>query len=155
MGARSSLVKTVASHIDGIVSPVTVGGRLLAASAEGVPLVAACHPEWIASTLAETPNWAPLRYSLTALLSHLFPEQFQTYWDVAIEPTFVPGSLSLGALMGAKSALPSSLLLPALFAVDAANSLAFISFLLFDVRLVAAACAMVIAGRMRCLKSSK
>mmetsp|Transcript_30933 Transcript_30933/g.102296 ORF Transcript_30933/g.102296 Transcript_30933/m.102296 type:complete len:166 (-) Transcript_30933:205-702(-) len=61
-----------------VINPITVSGKILAVG-RGEPVVAASHPDWIAQYLLD--SYVPLPFSLSNLISYLFPATTQDYYD--------------------------------------------------------------------------
>lgn len=92
-------VRTVTRGAAGVINPITASGTILAAAAEGQPVLAATGNAWLADVLA-----SPLpRCSLSSSLSYLFPALVQAFYDAHLERFFAAAVPSLAVL---KPAVP-------------------------------------------------
>ena len=106
-----------------VINPVTSSGTILAAAA-GAPVLSSTHPEWSAPfTLASA---APA-YPCFQLLSYLFPQRTQAYYDMALEPLF---RLALLPYAAEAAAAPTALLQGVALAADATAAAGFLVFAL-------------------------
>ena len=100
VGARlssGSRVERVTASAGGIINPITTSGRILAAGADGMPVVASVYGEWIAAYFLDAATY-PLPYSLGSALSYAFPELVQAYHDAWVEPAFMASFKRLDAV---------------------------------------------------------
>jgi len=109
-----SKVTKVTTSQQGIISPITASGRILAAGAEGEPVVATVWPEWIADLMLGSAAY-PLPFSLSTAASYCFPEAVQAYYNAILEPVL---STATGSLKLAKAALPVPVAFLAMLAID-------------------------------------
>jgi len=64
-----------------VINPLTTSGKILTQGG----VLASTYPEWIAEYMFSS-YLVPLPLSLSNLISYLFPETAQVYYDVVIEP---------------------------------------------------------------------
>jgi len=84
-GEAATVLRVVAAPRATIINPMTASGTILAV-ADGEPIVAATHPEWISEYMLS--GSAPLRLPLFHLLSYAAPDKLQAYYDAVVEPVF-------------------------------------------------------------------
>jgi len=113
-------VTAVSRAYDGVVNPITVAGTILAAAAEGKPVLASVYPEWIASHMLS--SCMPLPLSLSNLLALAFPATAQAFYDALIEPLFPTSGASYRAHL---EAVPSALVPATIVVGDLAVAAAF------------------------------
>jgi len=114
---RPAVVTRISEGVSGIVNPLTMSGRILAAGPAGAPVVASVFPAWIA------PLWLDgyqLPYSLVALASFLFPQSVQAFYNAHIEENFPTNSL-----VATRVAVPASVTYLVLAALDISIVIAF------------------------------
>merc|ERR1712039_453640 len=113
-------VISVRYNVSGVINPVTVAGTILAAGAEGKPVLASVYPEWISSYMLSSN--VPLPFSLSNTVAYLFPVTAQAFCDALVEPLFPAGG---GSHRSYLEAVPSAFV-PAAFVVgDLVVSAAF------------------------------
>jgi len=111
---------TVVRHVtEGIINPLTVDGRILAAGAEGAPILASVYTEWIAERMLASTLY-PVPLSLSAILARIFPARTQAYYDEVLEPLFV---LTTSALKSFNAMAPSFVVTMTIVLIDAMLSL--------------------------------
>ena len=105
----------------------------------GEPVVAASHPDWIAQYLLD--SYVPLPFSLSNLISYLFPATTQDYYDEHLENIPVAPQLKQW-----KADLPSAAIPAAVVVVDVAISVGFVAYALSSPK-VAIGLATVFVGK--------
>jgi len=116
----ASEVSRVTTASGEVVNPLTTSGKIL--TQDGV--LATTYPEWVAEYMLSS-YLVPLPLSLSNLISYLFPETTQAYYDALIEPLVTkahPKHL--------KTALPAVLYPVAFLLGDVALSAGFAAFAL-------------------------
>ena len=134
-----SEVSRVTAKAGEVINPLTTSGKILTQGG----VLASTYPEWIAEYMLSS-YLVPLPLSLSNLLSYLFPETTQAYYDALIEPLVTkahPKHL--------KAALPASLVPVAFLAGDLAVSAGFAAFALASPLAVVAAAAVFLAAKAR------
>lgn len=121
-----------------VINPITVSGKILAVG-RGEPVVAASHPDWIAQYLLD--SYVPLPFSLSNLISYLFPATTQDYYDEHLENIPVAPQLKQW-----KADLPSAAIPAAVVVVDVAISVGFVAYALSSPK-VAIGLATVFVGK--------
>jgi len=133
-----SEVSRVVASVGEVINPLTTSGKILTQGG----VLASTYPEWVAEYMLSS-YLVPLPLSLSNLLSYLFPETAQAYYDALIEPLVTkahPKHL--------KAALPAPLLPAAFLVGDLAVSVGFAAFALAS-PLGVAAVAVLLAAKMR------
>jgi len=133
-----SEVSRVVASVGEVINPLTTSGKILTQGG----VLASTYPEWVAEYMLSS-YLVPLPLSLSNLLSYLFPETAQAYYDALIEPLVTkahPKHL--------KAALPAPLLPAAFLVGDLAVSAGFAAFALAS-PLGVAAVAVLLAAKMR------
>ena len=134
-----SEVSGVTTNMGEVINPLTTSGKILTQGG----VLASTYPEWIAEYML-TSYLVPLPLSLCNLVSYLFPETTQAYYDALIEPLVAsahPKHL--------KAALPA-FLVPAAFLVgDLALTVGFLAFSMGFPIAIAAAVAVAVAAKVR------
>ena len=111
-----SKVRKITQATHRVVNPLTTSGTILAAGPTGAPVVASVLPEWSASFLRSSSMY-PFPFSAAAVVSYLFPESVQAYYDEQLEAFF---ALTVRGLEHMKAALPEPFALMVLFSLDVA-----------------------------------
>jgi hypothetical protein len=145
-----AVVEQVELMNDAVVNPITSNSRILAAGASGgSPVVSATHPEWIAEWML-TSSILPLPFSMSNLLSYLFPATVQSFYNKALEP--VAASMAPG-LKVFKAAAPSPLIVFAFVAFDFGISSAFLVYSLLPLKIASLFFAMVTVSKLLARKA--
>ena len=76
-----SEVSRVTAKAGEVINPLTTSGKILTQGG----VLASTYPEWVADYMLSA-KMVPLPISLTNLISLLFPETTQAYYDALIEP---------------------------------------------------------------------
>jgi len=121
-GEPTLVTRLVALSRARVINPITTAGTILA-SANGEPVVATTHPEWIAAFMLAHP--APMPFPLFHLLAYAFPEKTQAYYDAVIEPLF---KNKLSPQMHVLSVAPTVVVSLAFLAGDILSAVVFLSF---------------------------
>jgi len=111
-------VSRVTSTSGAVINPLTESGKILTQGG----ILASTYPEWIAEYMHSS-SLFPLPVSLSNMLSYLFPEATQNYYDAVIED-FV----NRHHPMHLKAALPQALLPVAFLLGDLAVAAGFMGF---------------------------
>ena len=114
---REVEVTSVTVGLGAVINVVTVSGRIVA---DGV--LAGAYPEWISEWMLR--SLVPVPFSLGNLISYLFPDATQAYYD-RLEPLV---GMATPTLLFLKRALPSPLVLLTFVLGDIAASLGFATF---------------------------
>jgi len=115
-----SVVSRATTTMGEVINPLTTSGKILTQGG----VLASTYPEWIAEYMLSS-YLVPLPLSMSNLISYLFPETTQAYYDTLIEPLVTkvhPKHL--------KAALPAALYPVAFLAGDLALSAGFFTFCL-------------------------
>jgi len=115
-----SVVSRATTTMGEVINPLTTSGKILTQGG----VLASTYPEWIAEYMLSS-YLVPLPFSMSNLISYLFPETTQAYYDTLIEPLVTkvhPKHL--------KAALPAALYPVAFLAGDLALSAGFFTFCL-------------------------
>jgi len=104
-----------------VINPLTASGKILTQGG----VLASTYPEWIAEYMLSS-RLMPLPLSFSNLLSLLFPETTQAYYDGVIERLVSRGAHPKHL----KAALPEALVPAAFLASDLAVSAGFCAFVL-------------------------
>jgi len=123
-----SEVSRVTATSGEIINPLTISGKIIA---DGV--LASTYPEWIASYMLSSSVFPT--YTLSNLVSFLFPATTQAYYDAHLERFFQFTSSSLVQLKGV---LPTPAVAVIVMAADLAVVTGFIAFSLASVQALAA-----------------
>mmetsp|Transcript_67619 Transcript_67619/g.112425 ORF Transcript_67619/g.112425 Transcript_67619/m.112425 type:complete len:677 (+) Transcript_67619:110-2140(+) len=107
----------------GFVNPITSHGRILAADAEGIPIVAATGNEWIGDLLLTS----ACHYSLSFTLAYLFPYSTQAFYSSCLESFF---NFAIPYLASAKAAAPVAVVIIVVVAADIALAFGLLAFAL-------------------------
>jgi hypothetical protein len=134
-----SKVSRVTTKTGDVINPLTTSGKILTQGG----VLASTYPEWIAEYMLS--SYVPLPLSLSNLVSYLFPETTQDYYDAFLEPLF-----SRAPPKHLKAAMPA-VLYPAAFLVgDVTLTAGFIAYTLASpMALVAAVAAVAVAAKSR------
>jgi len=122
-----------------VINPLTTSGKILTQGG----VLATTYPEWVAEYMLSS-RLVPLPISLSNLLSYVFPETTQAYYDAVIEPLVTkahPKHL--------KAALPAPLLPAAFLFGDLALASGFAGFALASPMVLVAAAAVALAAKAR------
>eukprot|EP00316_Scyphosphaera_apsteinii_P023952 CAMPEP_0119346102 /NCGR_PEP_ID=MMETSP1333-20130426/107833_1 /TAXON_ID=418940 /ORGANISM="Scyphosphaera apsteinii, Strain RCC1455" /LENGTH=339 /DNA_ID=CAMNT_0007358601 /DNA_START=146 /DNA_END=1165 /DNA_ORIENTATION=+ len=76
-----SLLLCVTTSVGEVINPLTTSGKILTQDS----VLASTYPEWIADHLLNS-HFVPLPFSLSNLISYVFPEATQAYYDAFVEP---------------------------------------------------------------------
>ena len=112
--SNGAAVERVTTTTDGIINPLTTAGTILA---NGV--IASVYPEWIAAHMLSTKVY-PLPLSASNLVSYLFPQSAQAFYNAALEPLFNANRKHL-------EAVPAALVTPAIAILDLLITAAFLA----------------------------
>lgn len=107
-----------------VVNPITVSGKILAVD-KGEPVLAAAHPEWIAQYLLD--SYVPLPFSLSNLISYLFPATTQDFYDEHLEGFFQGAAPNLKKW---QKNIPAAAIAPTFVACDLAVAAGFVAYCL-------------------------
>jgi hypothetical protein len=129
----ASEVSRVAYTAGEVINPLTASGKILTQGG----VLASTYPEWIADYMLSS-VLVPLPLSLSNLISYLFPETTQAYYDALIEPL-----VTAAHPKHLKAALPAALYPVAFLAADLALAAGFGAFALASPVAVAAMIAVV------------
>jgi len=130
-------VSSVTTTTGAVINPLTASGKILTSSG----ILASTYPEWIAEYML-TASFVPLPVSLSNMLSYLFPEATQSYYDSVIE-SFVTRHHPIHL----KAALPTSLLPVAFLLGDLAVAAGFVGFNLASAKGLIALAAIAAMGK--------
>jgi len=136
------VVTGVTSGAGAVINPLTASGKILTAGG----ILASTYPEWIADYMLSC-FFVPLPISLSNMLSYLFPEAAQNYYDAVIEHVF-----NRFHPVHLKAALPPSLVPAAFLLGDLAVATGFVAYHMFSatfgaIAIVAGIAALVKAGK--------
>jgi hypothetical protein len=134
-----SEVSRVTTKAGEVINPLTTSGKILTQGG----VLASTYPEWVAEYMLSS-YLVPLPLSLSNVISYLFPELTQGYYDALIEPLVTkvhPKHL--------KAALPAALVPAAFLAADLALSAGFFAFSLALPMAMAAAIAVVALAKRK------
>jgi len=133
----SMLGESEISHVaiteGAVINPLTASGKILTQGG----VLASTYPEWIAEYMLSS-ALVPLPLSFSNLISYLFPETTQAYYDALIEPL-----VTIAHPKHLKAALPTALYPVAFFAGDLALAVGFGAFALASPIVIAAVVAIV------------
>jgi len=130
-------VLSVTSTSGEVINPLTASGKILTQGG----ILSSTYPEWIADYMLSSVLF-PLPISLSNLLSYLFPEATQNYYDAAIE-----GFVTRYHPTHLKAALPRALLPVAFLLGDLAVSAGFVGFNLASAKGLCAVAAVAAAAK--------
>lgn len=147
-GSHSTVEHTTYLDEGRIINPVTTRGTILAL-ASGAPILASTHPEWSAPFMLRNP--APLPYPCFNLLSIVFPELAQAYYDAVVDPAFRMPLVGRNVVQIA-TAVPSPLLGASVLAADAVAALGFLPYVCSSNMAFKTACARSTATGYVCLR---
>lgn len=119
--SNGAVIEAISHSRGGIINPITVTGKILAAAATGEPVVAATGNEWLADVMLS----AYPKYTLSYALAAAFPAAVQAYYDGALEPLF---TAAVPHLTKIKAAAPAPLVGVILVAGDAALATGFAAY---------------------------
>lgn len=119
-------VLAVSPSVGGIINPITTANTILAADIDGMPVLASTHPEWVAEYLLSATVY-PSPFSLSALLSYLFPERAQEFYSAHLEPLLAKVNVRA---VKPFLAYPTVVVLPAVITGDVLIAFAFSTFFL-------------------------
>jgi len=119
-------VLVVSPSVGGIINPITTANTILAADIDGMPVLASTHPEWVAEYLLSATVY-PSPFSLSALLSYLFPERAQEFYSAHLEPLLAKVNVRA---VKPFLAYPTVVVLPAVITGDVLIAFGFSTFFL-------------------------
>jgi hypothetical protein len=130
------------SHKQGaVINPLTSSGKILTPGG----ILASTYPEWIAEYMLNSYLF-PLPLSLSNVLSFIFPEAAQMFYDQLVE-SFVTAHHP----MHLKAILPAPLIPVAFLLGDLAVAAGFVSFFLASPVALVAATAIVVSKARKCV----
>jgi len=136
---ESEVSRVTAQAAGEVINPLTTSGKILTQGG----VLASTYPEWIAEYMLSS-YLVPLPLSLSNLVSYLFPETVQEYYDALIEPL-----VTRAHPVHLKAALPAPLLPAAFLLGDLALSAGFVGFALASPMAAVAAIAAVLVAKAR------
>ena len=117
-------VEAVSYSTDAVINPLTTSGRILAAGAEGLPIVATHAPEWLAAFMLSDAGLLLTKYSLSTTLAATFPQAVQAFYNQHLEARFSANHAGLEAVV---QAVPTPILFAVVAAFDGAIATAFLA----------------------------
>jgi len=132
----NSKVSVVTRTSGGIINPLTTSGKIIA---DGV--LASTYPEWIAGYMLGRST-----YSVSNLLSYLFPATTQAYYDTYLEQFFQASSPTLVNLM---ATLPAPLIALTFVVADLLVAAGFAAFSLSSLKSLVTLVALGVALKTR------
>ena len=124
----------VVASVGEVINPLTTSGKILTQGG----VLASTYPEWIAEYMLSS-YLAPLPVSLSNLISYLFPETTQAYYDAVLEPFFTAHH---------PARLPSHLIPLAFLLGDVAVSAGFVGFAIVSPKALVALAAVAAAAAL-------
>jgi len=137
---EGGIVEDVSYATDAIINPLTTSGRILAAGAEGLPIVATHAPEWLAAFMLSDAGLLLTKYSLSTTLAATYPQAVQSFYNQHLEARFSANHANLEAVV---QAVPAPVLFAVVAAFDAAIATAFLASNFGTALLAVAALALV------------
>ena len=97
-----------ATHVQGIVNPLTTAGTILALAPGGkLPMLASTFGDWIGHSMLSDAPLYPLAHSLSSAVSKLAPSRVQEFYDDYLEDAFTSHSPWLQAIAKNPIAAPA------------------------------------------------
>ena len=106
-----------------VVNPQTTSGTILAAAAQGAPVVATTYGDWLAGPMLSPVGRLACRYGAASALSYFFPQATQAFYDRHLERAFDAAG---PGLVRAARAMPAPLAVAAVVAADLLVAVGFV-----------------------------